>query len=164
MSLFLHQTTTDTIPFSKYRLLYMSLFLHQTTTTIASSVIYISCICLYSYIKPQRLGFELLSFCVVYVSIPTSNHNRPAVRLPDDDVVYVSIPTSNHNRVRDSRFRGPVVYVSIPTSNHNLLTWTLFVNLLYMSLFLHQTTTAAKNLRKIFMLYMSLFLHQTTTR
>ena len=53
MSLFLHQTTTADEVHSYDNRLYMSLFLHQTTTRGASIRCLASCICLYSYIKPQ---------------------------------------------------------------------------------------------------------------
>ena len=121
--------------------LYMSLFLHQTTTSPHAHGCSPSCICLYSYIKPQ------LRLILLYLM----------------EVVYVSIPTSNHNLFRSFAFCRRVVYVSIPTSNHNSLFAIAFYWLLYMSLFLHQTTTQGQRLRKPDLLYMSLFLHQTTT-
>ena len=78
---------------------------------------------------------------VVYVSIPTSNHNIEGTSETRTIVVYVSIPTSNHNSVRIPDGVPLVVYVSIPTSNHNLDFFSLTYLQLYMSLFLHQTTT-----------------------
>ena len=56
-----------------------------------------------------------------------------------------------------------VVYVSIPTSNRNTTGNSKSKNSLYMSLFLHQTTTLFAFLFEHELLYMSLFLHQTTT-
>ena len=56
-----------------------------------------------------------------------------------------------------------VVYVSVPTSNHNLDGNNDKVDVLYMSLFLHQTTTIGAPWLHSIRLYMSLFLHQTTT-
>ncbi|EHJ36890.1 hypothetical protein HMPREF0673_02631 [Leyella stercorea DSM 18206] len=35
--------------------------------------------------------------CVVYLLIPTSNHNAPGIWLKNQIVVYLLIPTSNHN-------------------------------------------------------------------
>ena len=73
--LFLHQTTTKLQKWMLPNLLYIVLFLHQTTTLLLVSRFALSCISYYSYIKPQpRKG--LPSFlCVVYRTIPTSNHN-----------------------------------------------------------------------------------------
>ena len=53
----------------------MSLFLHQTTTNVVSVMDKYSCICLFSYIKPQRAFNFVCLMLVVYVSFPTSNHN-----------------------------------------------------------------------------------------
>ena len=55
------------------------------------------CISFDSYIKPQRLGNYGRIFYVVYLLIPTSNHNL--LHLVNDVllVVYLLIPTSNHN-------------------------------------------------------------------
>ena len=78
-----------------------------------------SCICLFSYIKPQLASLWVARFGVVYVSFPTSNHNMQRVGMNPNLVVYVSFPTSNHN----SCFA--------PSISKQL----------YMSLFLHQTTT-----------------------
>ena len=35
-------------------------------------------------------------------------------------VVYLLIPTSNHNNNKEIVYVAPVVYLLIPTSNHNL--------------------------------------------
>ena len=95
--IFLHQTTTiDSLKCDANRL-YIFIFLHQTTTcsvfirspTCCISLysyikpqlflsiwkINLSCISLYSYIKPQLSLFFIFLFCVVYLYIPTSNHN-----------------------------------------------------------------------------------------
>ena len=57
----------------------------------------VSCISFDSYIKPQPIFVLLLVHKVVYLLIPTSNHNK----LPNGTrmvvVVYLLIPTSNHN-------------------------------------------------------------------
>ena len=78
-----------------------------------------SCISYYSYIKPQLPNLAAMSFNVVYRTIPTSNHN-PRILLS---------------------LRLCVVYRTIPTSNHNKFLHLLRVMLLYIVLFLHQTTT-----------------------
>ena len=94
-----------------------------------------SCICLYSYIKPQRRGFVRALKTVVYVSIPTSNHNQMVEQQIKDIVVYVSIPTSNHNLGRGFVRALKVVYVSIPTSNHNYtLLWDYTFLVVYVSI------------------------------
>ena len=99
------------------------------------------CISYYSYIKPQRWH--------------SMNTKRP--------VVYLTIPTSNHNRnwFRSCQFR--VVYLTIPTSNHNVCCWVAVCGWLYILLFLHQTTTNICTKRVFAKLYILLFLHQTTT-
>ena len=57
----------------------------------------ISCICFDSYIKPQLVPLELQKVFVVYLLIPTSNHNLDNIRDKSEYVVYLLIPTSNHN-------------------------------------------------------------------
>ena len=59
-------------------------------------------------------------------------------------VVYLSIPTSNHNFHRIGKRFVEVVYLSIPTSNHNVVAIVSPDALLYICLFLHQTTTFVK--------------------
>ena len=56
---------------------------------------------------------------VVYLLIPTSNHNAKCVQYRISYVVYLLIPTSNHNNVQESEAWFVVVYLLIPTSNHN---------------------------------------------
>ena len=55
------------------------------------------CISFDSYIKPQRLLYMYVCAYVVYLLIPTSNHNLWKARLLGMYVVYLLIPTSNHN-------------------------------------------------------------------
>ena len=141
MSLFLHQTTTFELCGKGKQLLYMSLFLHQTTTIGTPYQSIQSCICLYSYIKPQLFQTQTqkaISCICLYSYI------KPQLGLVFTDFLLV-------------------VYVSIPTSNHNTFATDMEEQWLYMSLFLHQTTTGV-NIRFVaLVLYMSLFLHQTTT-
>ena len=103
-----------------------------------------SCICLCSYIKPQLTYLYLWPIRVVYVSVPTSNHNRVKVAAQLLHVVYVSVPTSNHNCCINWLYNYVVVYVSVPTSNHNFVKGLPIPAVLYMSLFLHQTTTSIR--------------------
>ena len=78
------------------------------------------CISFDSYIKPQLPLLTQLKTCVVYLLIPTSNHNQR--------YAYPS--------------KVPVVYLLIPTSNHNPLIFISNVAELYIFWFLHQTTTS----------------------
>ena len=99
--------------------LYIVLFLHQTTTILILRVIRVRCISYYSYIKPQLVTVSLLDriCCISYYS-----YIKPQliVQLYHCNlVVYRTIPTSNHNAAK--------VYKSL--------------NMLYIVLFLHQTTT-----------------------
>ena len=55
--------------------LYIVLFLHQTTTSQRLAKLPLCCISYYSYIKPQLLSTSMMFCCVVYRTIPTSNHN-----------------------------------------------------------------------------------------
>ena len=55
--------------------LYIFWFLHQTTTNRAKWRRSISCISFDSYIKPQLCFYALSALSVVYLLIPTSNHN-----------------------------------------------------------------------------------------
>ena len=117
---FLHQTTTSAFACTSFTTLYIFWFLHQTTTTTKNSLISCGCISFDSYIKPQR--------CVC---------------LPEQLlVVYLLIPTSNHNFDVCSRLLDYVVYLLIPTSNHNSLLTLATKLLLYIFWFLHQTTTS----------------------
>ena len=94
---FLHQTTTGSIPIKTFMKLYIFWFLHQTTTYLFNSLfasrLYIfwflhqtttncrkesaclRCISFDSYIKPQPAVCRPAHSCVVYLLIPTSNHN-----------------------------------------------------------------------------------------
>ena len=58
------------------------------------------CISFDSYIKPQLDVFLYYLLIVVYLLIPTSNHNCIVELFYDRQVVYLLIPTSNHNGLR----------------------------------------------------------------
>ena len=118
---FLHQTTTLSIYLTIVSALYIFWFLHQTTTHFASTVAVGGCISFDSYIKPQPRWDCLHIPQVVYLLIPTSNHNLRNLSKGADGVVYLLIPTSNHNS-----------HLSTDPS----LT-------LYIFWFLHQTTTSS---------------------
>ena len=99
--------------------LYIFWFLHQTTTLSISFCFSLGCISFDSYIKPQLLCNNMILQYVVYLLIPTSNHNPMS---------YVRAP-------------GSVVYLLIPTSNHNMQIDNIRILMLYIFWFLHQTTT-----------------------
>ena len=164
--------------------LFISWFLHQTTTISTRCLTTWSCLSLDSYIKPQLEMLRGNCKTVVYLLIPTSNHNvrqsnamttsclsldsyikpqlkevkafkvngclsldsyikpqRPPIKHHQDRVVYLLIPTSNHNCKRASIICHKVVYLLIPTSNHNCTALAYVVVALFISWFLHQTTT-----------------------
>ena len=99
--------------------LYIFWFLHQTTTANWMVTQTASCISFDSYIKPQLVSVLFTNNWVVYLLIPTSNHNSSHVYCTSRWVVYLLIPTSNHNYDW---------YIKFPFS-------------LYIFWFLHQTTT-----------------------
>ena len=165
--------------------LFISWFLHQTTTSALNTFPCRCCLSLDSYIKPQparpcreglsvvylliptsnhnlrfvrlrplfvvylliptsnhnHVARQVCAWCVVYLLIPTSNHNRYGHVGPPHSVVYLLIPTSNHNQRAERSRRREVVYLLIPTSNHNLCCLACFFLWLFISWFLHQTTT-----------------------
>ena len=77
------------------------------------------CISFDSYIKPQLVFVLCLVRSVVYLLIPTSNHNYRELSPRTPFVVYLLIPTSNHNILGWVERSLGVVYLLIPTSNHN---------------------------------------------
>ena len=72
---FLHQTTTYIIKQMIMGTLYIFWFLHQTTTQWVHWKTVESCISFDSYIKPQHRVQVIWIYIVVYLLIPTSNHN-----------------------------------------------------------------------------------------
>ena len=144
-------------------MLYIFWFLHQTTTVdflyqlihscisfdsyikpqlkAAYNRLRICCISFDSYIKPQLASQMHLNYAVVYLLIPTSNHNLSAFIVVRLCVVYLLIPTSNHNSPLPHAWWAMVVYLLIPTSNHNSHRSENHPSTLYIFWFLHQTTT-----------------------
>ena len=100
---------------------------------------------------------------VVYHLVPTSNHNYREENNGLDEVVYHLVPTSNHNGVYEYGTALLVVYHLVPTSNHNCGVFAFMEGVLFIILFLHQTTTVTVTSSKIVLLFIILFLHQTTT-
>ena len=102
-------------------------------------------------------------FPVVYLYIPTSNHNIVFSVSPRKLVVYLYIPTSNHNVTKNAFFLVIVVYLYIPTSNHNGLAYSvcaLGVVYLYIPTSNHNYKAWYDTYAP---LYIFIFLHQTTT-
>ena len=143
--------------------MYIFWFLHQTTTCFCSINLFLCCISFDSYIKPQPLDYFILNnvrcisfdsyikpqpmrtlvmkLSVVYLLIPTSNHNEKLFKNAQKKVVYLLIPTSNHNSASYKKLVDAVVYLLIPTSNHNRRLFYHYHFGLYIFWFLHQTTT-----------------------
>ena len=76
---FLHQTTTWANDGHLLAKLYIFRFLHQTTTLDRLLRIILSCISFASYIKPQLNALLNKKNKVVYLSLPTSNHNTTSI-------------------------------------------------------------------------------------
>ena len=121
--------------------LYIIMFLHQTTTVSRAAISLMCCILSCSYIKPQ-LVYAAHSYHIV---------------------VYYHVPTSNHNLRRFFNKPRWVVYYHVPTSNHNCFYLGIISKLLYIIMFLHQTTTCCLFVLPDCTLYIIMFLHQTTT-
>ena len=131
----------STLLVASLNVLYIFWFLHQTTTVpmiglplyrCISFDFYIKpqlkwnnyltkngCISFDSYIKPQPVSLPQSSQYVVYLLIPTSNHNSWHRLVWRQHVVYLLNPTSNHNCANLSKDSYDVVYLLNPTSNHN---------------------------------------------
>ena len=160
---FLHQTTTMARTRKDNKELYIFWFLHQTTTILVGHWKMVRCISFDSYIKPQQADMKSQAKEVVYLLIPTSNHNIPLSSMEYNLVVYLLIPTSNHNQYKTIRF---VVLLYIFWFLHQTTTaysHTQNINMLYIFWFLHQTTTEWLHRKNIVWLYIFWFLHQTTT-
>ena len=160
---FLHQTTTYSSFLCIWTTLYIFWFLHQTTT-FGEIVHYKGgCISFDSYIKPQRVNTSQDSNQVVYLLIPTSNHNFRQSTEPSIHVVYLLIPTSNHNfRLAHTDKWKLYIFWFL----HQTTTYGIKGNgdrKLYIFWFLHQTTTVDGDNKNGESLYIFWFLHQTTT-
>ena len=139
--LFLHQTTTH----RRYRIyrreLFIILFLHQTTTARQQNRWNLGCLSSCSYIKPQLPRHFILLFVSCLSSCSYIKPQLPVNKIDGISVVYHLVPTSNHNARYRSLITNCVVYHLVPTSNHNLPTLIDLLPLLFIILFLHQTTT-----------------------
>ena len=126
--------------FTPFRL-YIFRFLHQTTTIRYLNLMMKSCISFVSYIKPQLDQIKVSIEIVVYLSFPTSNHNR--------------------RRTKKFTFMLYIFRFLHQTTTCNNIEQPVF--LLYIFRFLHQTTTIAYSKFSLGVLYIFRFLHQTTT-
>ena len=163
ISWFLHQTTTQwRITTRWYSCLSLDSYIKPQLTRV-QKITQISCLSLDSYIKPQQRRLLTKYLPVVYLLIPTSNHNFIRWRSFVATVVYLLIPTSNHNEMLEVIANDRVVYLLIPTSNHNRRPSRSSNLVLFISWFLHQTTTCWMWAWWPLWLFISWFLHQTTT-
>ena len=138
---FLHQTTTTNLCNRKTPCCisfdsYIKPQLYHCSVPSACS-----CISFDSYIKPQQMvkrndgKISCISF---------DSYIKPQLSTPHTYsvyVVYLLIPTSNHNSFKEGTYRHFVVYLLIPTSNHNAQQPWVPPYELYIFWFLHQTTT-----------------------
>ena len=146
----------------KMRLLYIFRFLHQTTTRVMLNKKGGGCISFASYIKPQPFHITILPSTVVYLSLPTSNHNlgmqplfayelyifrflhQTTTHLLMVIILFRCISFASYIKPQlrtDLVTNKYVVYLSLPTSNHNPGLFGLLMPVLYIFRFLHQTTT-----------------------
>ena len=105
----------------------------------------VSCLSSCSYIKPQPHIIHTYLLQVVYHLVPTSNHNQRIMVDKTERVVYHLVPTSNHNKILLRIPGAKVVYHLVPTSNHNRSIFQCSTAVLFIILFLHQTTTVFNN-------------------
>ena len=146
--------------------LYIFWFLHQTTTQPVNTYYFTCCISFDSYIKPQLASeYGPVTF-VVYLLIPTSNHNamlsanaswllyifwflHQTTTQPVNTYYFTCcISFDSYIKPQLASEYGPVtfvVYLLIPTSNHNAMLSANASWLLYIFWFLHQTTTQPVN-------------------
>ena len=123
----------------------------------------VRCISFDSYIKPQLWGMcPPTSLCCI--SFDSYIKPQPAInRLMYVNVVYLLIPTSNHNKHMLFNFYGKLY---IFWFLHQTTTGVLLITsstMLYIFWFLHQTTTLLRPQQTTLRLYIFWFLHQTTT-
>ena len=160
---FLHQTTTIFVPLKKYCMLYIFWFLHQTTTYAENTPCYLCCISFDSYIKPQLYDILIFYDNVVYLLIPTSNHNIILV-LINISVLYIFWFLHQTTTAIIALNSSGSLYI-FWFLHQTTTAWSLSnsANALYIFWFLHQTTTLILILILVNLLYIFWFLHQTTT-
>ena len=163
MSWFLHQTTTGRAVCLDGFALFISWFLHQTTTSCNRSRLCCRCLSLDSYIKPQLITTpdNKVSCCLSLDSyikpqllhllpchpvscLSLDSYIKPQLGVSQiltdsgclslDSYIKPQRPPSNQSKIS-------VVYLLIPTSNHNMQSIRHGRQRLFISWFLHQTTT-----------------------
>ena len=123
----------------------------------------VGCISFDSYIKPQREHQQCCFLVVVYLLIPTSNHNHGAVCMerPQLYIFWFLHQTTTGDAVEDFLL-GLYIFWFL----HQTTTRRCCINIslmLYIFWFLHQTTTPILGRCRHLGLYIFWFLHQTTT-
>ena len=110
----------------------------------------LSCISFDLYIKPQHPhSFFICSLCCISFDPYIKPQRRPGASR-HTQVVYLLIPTSNHNELSLADMWRNVVYLLIPTSNHNICPQYNNMCTLYIFWSLHQTTTSKLIRAKMF--------------
>ncbi len=122
-----------------------------------------SCLSSCSYIKPQPAPSEKTRLLVVYHLVPTSNHNSNSLRKSSVHVVYHLVPTSNHNGDGNCLICGVLFIILFLHQTTTIFHKCFNPSMLFIILFLHQTTTQAICALLLCALFIILFLHQTTT-
>ena len=143
--------------------LYIFWFLHQTTTAILTLSPTLSCISFDSYIKPQPLPpqGQRGKCCISFDSYIKPQLLGDLVHYKG--VVYLLIPTSNHNSLKYC-YKTLSLYIFWFLHQTTTSTRQIKSSLqLYIFWFLHQTTTVKGIVTHIALLYIFWFLHQTTT-
>ena len=128
------------------------------------------CISFDSYIKPQLFYITCVICIVVYLLIPTSNHNvgchsciqcrlyifwflHQTTTLPQSTTsLQRCISFDSYIKPQLFLSRPPaysVVYLLIPTSNHNVAFIIKCKKMLYIFWFLHQTTTLQEDIKRL---------------
>ena len=140
---FLHQTTTFNSWYAELDVLYIFWFLHQTTTFDSPALARECCISFDSYIKPQPFVYSVSCCCSCISFDSYIKPQLPASGREFRTVVYLLIPTSNHN-IASSSSSNIVLYIFwFLHQTTTCLVNGVFRMQLYIFWFLHQTTTCS---------------------
>ena len=146
LMVFLHQTTTRRLlPVWRPRL-FLMVFLHQTTTYAHPLRLWHCCFLWCSYIKPQRFDSRHYVGSVVSYGVPTSNHNVEQLLAQKGQCCFLWCSYIKPQPASVAGFCSSVVSYGVPTSNHNAKMITSPLFLLFLMVFLHQTTTLGNQL------------------
>ena len=108
----------------------------------------------------MRLALELNTLYIIMFLHQTTTVSRAAISLM---CCILSCSYIKPQLVYAAHSYHIVVYYHVPTSNHNCFYLGIISKLLYIIMFLHQTTTLIRMLTTLLQLYIIMFLHQTTT-